>query len=137
MEIDKEMNILVVDDSMLIRSVAKKILKNLGFPNVTLADDGSTALEKLNEQTFNLVIADMNMPEISGIELLKKMREKEETRQIPFLLVTAEESQDEIMTAIRAGVNNYMQKPWNVKTLMAKIERIYQFEEEKRNRPKI
>lgn len=135
MEIDREMSILVVDDAMLIRSVAKKIFKNLGFTNVTLADDGSTALEKMKTESFDLVVADMNMPNISGIELLQKMRENEETRQIPFLLVTAEESQDEIMAAIRAGVNNYMQKPWDVKTLMAKIERIFEFEEEKRNRP--
>jgi two-component system, chemotaxis family, chemotaxis protein CheY len=135
MEIDRELKILVVDDSMLIRSVAKKIFKNLGFLNVSLADDGTTALEKLMSESFELVIADMNMPNMSGIELLGKMREDEQICQIPFLLVTAEECQDEIMAAIRAGVNNYMPKPWNVKILMAKIERIFKFEEEKRNRP--
>ncbi len=64
------------------------------------------------------------------------MRKSEATRDIPFLLVTAEEKQDEIMAAIKAGVNNYMQKPWNVKILMAKIERIFAFKEEKKNRPK-
>ena len=137
MEIDRDLRILVVDDSILIRSVAKKIFKNLGFSSISLADDGTTALDKLNSDSFDLVIADMNMPNMSGIDLLKRMREEDRTRHIPFLLVTAEESQDEIMTAIRAGVNNYMQKPWNVKTLMAKIERIFKYEEEKKNRPEI
>ncbi|MBU3915764.1 response regulator [bacterium] len=134
---DKELKILIVDDSPGIRMVAKKIFDKLGFTNVSLADDGTTALETLKVNAFDLVIADMNMPKMPGIELLSEMKKSERLKDIPFLLVTAEEKQDEIMTAIKAGVSNYMPKPWNMKTLMKKMERIFAFEQEKKKRPKM
>ncbi len=137
MEIDKELKILIVDDSPGIRMVAKKIFDKLGFANVSLADDGTTALETLKSNAFDLVIADMNMPKMPGIELLREMKKSEHLKDIPFLLVTAEEKQDEIMAAIQAGVSNYMPKPWNVNTLMKKMERIFTFEQEKKRRPKM
>ena len=135
MELDKKLRILVVDDSPSIRLVAKKMLSKLEFSNVTLADDGTTALEKLESEPIDLIIADMNMPKMSGIDLLNALKQREYLKEIPFLLVTAEEDQEEIMLAIRAGISNYMPKPWNVKTLVEKMERIFHFQEQKKNRP--
>lgn len=135
MEISKTLRILVVDDSPSILMVAKKIFSKLGFSRIKTAEDGEQALSMLNSGIYDLVIADMNMPKMTGIDLLNEMKKEDHLKDIPFLLVTAEERQDEILEAIKAGVNNYMPKPWDVITLMEKIERIFEFQEELRNRP--
>ncbi|MCP4298057.1 MAG: response regulator [Proteobacteria bacterium] len=134
MEVDKEIVVLVADDSIGIRMIAKKIFKKLGYTNVVVVDDGSTAMDYLNENSVDLVVADWNMPELSGIDLAKKMRLDDSLKNIPFLLVTAEEDQDAIMEALRAGVNNYMTKPYDAKVLQEKIEKMFSFKERKSSR---
>ena len=131
MTISKDIKILVVDDSVGIRLAARKVFQNLGFKNVSLADDGTTALEELKKETYDLVVADWNMPQMSGVDLLHAMREDSSLKNIPFLLVTGEENQDSLMEAIRAGINNFMKKPYDAKVLSEKIERIFAFKAEK------
>ncbi|MCP4756880.1 MAG: response regulator [Proteobacteria bacterium] len=126
----KDLKILVVDDSLGIRLAAKKIFSNLGYNKVAVADDGTTALAKLQEEPFDLVVADWNMQEMSGIELLKEMQADDSLKEIPFLLVTGEEEQDNLLDAIKAGISNFMKKPYNAKVLSEKIERIFAFKEE-------
>lgn len=134
MTVSKDIRILIVDDSVGIRLAAKKVFKNLGFSNLTTADDGTTALEELKKVPYDLVVADWNMPNMSGVELLKAMRADKALETIPFLLVTGEEDQDSLMEAIRAGINNYMTKPYEAKTLSEKIERIFAFKTEQEKR---
>jgi len=130
MTVSKDIKILVVDDSVGIRMAAKKVFQNLGFMQISVADDGTTALEQLKQEPFELVVADWNMPEMSGIELLKAMRADESLESIPFLLVTGDDNQDNIMDAIKAGISNYMTKPYDAKVLSEKIERIFAYQEE-------
>lgn len=134
MSISKEIKILLVDDSISLRMVAKKVLINLGYENVTLADDGTTALEKLKEHSFDLVISDWNMKEMSGIELVQEMNSDQSLKHIPFLLVTGEEDQDALLEAIKAGISNFMTKPYNAEILSKKIERVFAFKEELQKR---
>ncbi len=134
MTISKDIRILVVDDSVGIRLAAKKVFQNLGFLNVSVADDGTTALEELKKGPFELVVADWNMPKMSGIELLKAMRAENSLKDIPFLLVTGDEDQDKIMTAIKAGISSFMTKPYDAKVLSEKIEKIFAFQDEHGNR---
>jgi two-component system chemotaxis response regulator CheY len=135
MTVSKDIKILVVDDSVGIRMAAKKVLQNLGFMHVSVADDGTTAMEELKKGPFELVVADWNMPQMSGIDLLKAMRADKSLASIPFLLVTGDDNQDNIMEAIKAGISNFMTKPYDAKVLSEKIERIfaYQAENDQRN----
>ncbi len=134
MTISKDINILVVDDSVGIRLAAKKVFQNLGFNKVSVADDGTTALEELKKEPFDLVVADWNMPKMSGVDLLKAMRAEKSLEKIPFLLVTGEENQDSLMDAMRAGISNFMTKPYDAKILSEKIERIFAFKAEQDSR---
>ncbi|MBT4267319.1 MAG: response regulator [Deltaproteobacteria bacterium] len=130
MAVNKDIRILVVDDSIGIRLAAKKVFQNLGFMQVSVADDGTTALEELKKEPFELVVADWNMPKMSGIDLLKAMRAEKSLENIPFLLVTGDDNQDNIMEAIKAGISNFMTKPYDAKVLSEKIERIFTFQDE-------
>jgi two-component system chemotaxis response regulator CheY len=134
MKIDKDITILVADDSAGIRTVAKKMFKNLGYSNVTIVDDGTAAWEYLQQYAVDLVVADWNMPKLSGVDLAQKMRRTDKFKNIPFLLVTAEETQDDILAAILAGVSNYMTKPYDAEALQEKIEKIFTFQERKSKR---
>lgn len=134
MAVSKDIKILVVDDSVGIRLAAKKIFKSLGYSNITAVDDGTTALAELKKQPFDLVVADWNMPQMSGVDLLKNMKEDTSLAEIPFLLVTGEENQDSLMEAIRSGISNFMTKPYDAKVLAEKIDRIFAFKEEQAGR---
>lgn len=132
MDSEKEIQILVVDDAMPIRMAAKKILNKLGYPNISLADDGTTALDELKARPFDLVIADWNMKQMSGLELLAEMRADDKLADIPFLLVTGEDDQEIIMEAIKAGINGFMTKPYKAKDLSEKIDRIFSYKENRK-----
>lgn len=134
MIVNKDIKILVVDDSVGIRLAAKKVFQSLGYKNVTAADDGTTALAELKKAPFDLVVADWNMPNMSGVELLKEMKSDSSLDQIPFLLVTGEENQESLMEAMKAGISNFMTKPYNAKVLSEKIERIFTFKAEQEKR---
>jgi len=120
-----KMRILVVDDFASMRKIIKGLLKQIGFQNIEEADDGSTALEKLKIGEFDLVICDWNMPEVPGIEVLKAVRNDPRLKDLPFLMVTAEAKKDNVMEAVKAGVNQYIVKPFTAETLQKKIEKIF------------
>lgn len=126
MTINKNMRILVVDDFSTMRRIVKNILKQLGFTNVVDADDGTTAWEILNKDKIDFIISDWNMPKMSGIELLRKVRASEEFSDIPFLMVTAEGQQENVFEAVQAGVSNYIVKPFTPETFEQKIKKIFE-----------
>jgi two-component system chemotaxis response regulator CheY len=125
MATNKEMRILVVDDFSTMRRIIKNILRQLGFNNIIEADDGSTAWETLNKDKIDFIISDWNMPNMPGIELLRKVRSSEEFAALPFLMVTAEAQQENIIEAVQAKVSNYIVKPFTAETLGQKIEKIF------------
>ncbi len=125
MNVNKDMNILVVDDQSSMRAIVKETLNRLGFTNVDLADDGATALPKLTGGNFDFLISDWNMPNMTGIDLLRAVRKDEKLAKLPVLLLTAEAKQSQIIEAAKAGVNDYIVKPFNAEGLNKKIERIF------------
>jgi len=125
MAVNKDMRVLVVDDFSTMRRIIKNILRQLGFTNIIEADDGTTAWETLNKDKIDFVISDWNMPKMPGIELLRKVRGSEEFAAMPFLMVTAEAQQENIIEAVQAKVSNYIVKPFTAETLSQKIEKIF------------
>ncbi|QGY41007.1 response regulator [Pseudodesulfovibrio cashew] len=125
MAYDTGMRVLVVDDFSTMRKIVKNILRQLGFNNIVEADDGSTAWEILNKDNIDFIVSDWNMPTMSGIDLLRKVRASEEYADIPFLMVTAEAQQENIIEAVQAKVSNYIVKPFTPETLGQKIEKIF------------
>ncbi len=127
MALDKNMNILVVDDFSTMRRIITNVLRQLGFDNIVEAEDGAKALQILEGEQVDFVITDWNMPQMSGLDLLKALRasEKQDLKDMPVLMVTAEALQDNIIAAAKAGVNNYIIKPFDAQTLSEKIEKIF------------
>jgi len=125
MPYDKNMKVLVVDDFSTMRRILKNILRQLGFNNIIEADDGSTAVGILEREKVDFIISDWNMPEMTGIELLRHVRSTEEIKDTPFLMVTAEAQQENIIEAVKAKVSNYIVKPFTADTLNEKIEKIF------------
>ena len=125
MPANPNMRILVVDDFSTMRRIIKNILRQLGFSNVIEADDGTTAWETLNKDRVDFVISDWNMPNMTGIELLRKVRGSEEFGDMPFLMVTAEAQQENIIEAVQAKVSNYIVKPFTAETMKQKIDKIF------------
>ncbi len=125
MAIDKNMKILIVDDFSTMRRIVKNILRQLGFSNIIEADDGSTGLDALQKEKVGMIVSDWNMPKMTGLELLKAVRADDALKDIPFLMVTAEAQQENIIEAVKAGVSNYIVKPFTAETLGQKIEQIF------------
>lgn len=121
---DLSINILVVDDFATMRRIMKNILKQIGFANITEADDGTTALNELKKKKFDLIISDWNMPNMPGIELLKAVRSNDELKSLPFLMVTAEAQKQNVIEAVQAGVSNYVVKPFTAEAISEKLEKI-------------
>lgn len=124
MEIDKKMKILVVDDFSTMRKVIRNLLKQSGFTNVVEAEDGVTGFRVLESQPVDFIISDWNMPNMTGLEFLKAVRAHSELSDLPFLMVTAEALKDNIVLAVKAGVSNYIVKPFTADVLNQKIEKI-------------
>ena len=123
---DKRMKILVVDDFATMRRIVKNLLRDLGFTNTHEADDGTTAWPMLKNGTFDFVVTDWNMPGMTGMQLLEKIRADEQLKTIPVLIVTAEAKRDQIIAAAQAGVNGYVVKPFTAAALKEKIEKIFE-----------
>ncbi len=121
---DVSIKILVVDDFATMRRIVKNVLKQIGFTNITEADDGVTALEQLKSSSFDLIVSDWNMPKMTGLELLKTVRGMDEYKSIPFLMVTAEAQKQNVVEAVQAGVSNYVVKPFTADQLTEKLEKI-------------
>lgn len=123
--VDKKMPILIVDDFSTMRRIVKNCLKQLGFENVTEAEDGQAALQKLQAGEFKFVISDWNMPNMMGIDLLRAVRADAKLKALPFLMVTAEAQKENIIEAAKAGVSNYIIKPFTADLLQQKLELIF------------
>ena len=121
MAVDKNMPILIVDDYKTMLRIIRNLLKQIGFDNVEEATDGTQALQKLREKKFELVISDWNMEPMTGIELLREVRDDENLKKLPFIMVTAESKTENVVIAKEAGVSNYIVKPFNAATLKSKL----------------
>ena len=125
MAYDPNMRILIVDDFSTMRRIIKNILRQLDLNNVVEEDDGTTAWEVLNKDHIDFIISDWNMPQMTGIELLRKVRASEDFGHLPFLMVTAEAQQSNIIEAAQARVSNYIVKPFTAETMKQKIDKIF------------
>ncbi|MBW2061192.1 MAG: response regulator [Deltaproteobacteria bacterium] len=125
MPADTNMKILIVDDFSTMRRILKNILRQLNFNDIVEADDGSTAVDILKKEKIDLIISDWDMPKMTGIELLRHVRQSEGIHDTPFLMVTAEAQQDNIIEAVKAKVSNYVVKPFTTETLSDKINKIF------------
>ncbi len=120
----KDMKFLVVDDFSTMRRIIKNLLNDLGYANVTEADDGQTALPMLQAGNFDFLITDWNMPGMPGLDLLKAVRADARLSKMPVLMLTAEAKREQIIEAAQAGVNGYVIKPFTAVTLKEKIDKI-------------
>lgn len=120
----KDMTVLVVDDFSTMRRIVRNILRELEFKDILEADDGSSAVEILKSQKIDLIVSDWNMPKMTGLDLLKFVRSNEKTKDIPFLMVTAEAQKENIVEAVKAKVSNYIIKPFTAITLSEKLSKI-------------
>jgi two-component system chemotaxis response regulator CheY len=125
MAVDMSMPVLVVDDYNTMIRIIRNLLKQLGFEDIDDASDGSAALSKLREKRYGLVISDWNMEPMTGYELLKEVRADPGLNKTPFIMVTAESKTENVIAAKKAGVNNYIVKPFNAQTLKTKIEAVF------------
>jgi two-component system chemotaxis response regulator CheY len=123
---DLKMKFLVVDDFSTMRRIVKNILKQLGYDNIDEAEDGAQAYSKLQNDHYDFVISDWNMPNMDGLDLLKKIRGDARLKAMPVLMVTAEAEKDKVIAAIQAGVNNYIVKPFTAEVLKEKMDRIFE-----------
>jgi two-component system chemotaxis response regulator CheY len=121
-----QISMLVVDDFATMRRIIHNLLKEAGVTRVTEAEDGVEALRKLESSDFNFVVSDWNMPNMSGLELLKAVRRSDSLRHLPFLLVTAEARKENIIDAAQAGADGYIVKPFTGQVLRQKIDAILQ-----------
>jgi len=125
MAVDTSMPVLVVDDYKTMLRIIRNLLKQLGFANVDEAGDGSAALDMMRMKQYGLVICDWNMELMTGYELLREVRADDRLSRTPFIMVTAESKTDNVIAAKKAGVNNYIVKPFNAATLKAKIDAVF------------
>jgi len=116
------MPILVVDDYATMVRIIRNLLKQIGFENVDDASNGAAAYEKIKAKSYGLVISDWNMEPMSGFELLQRVRQDPATANLPFIMVTAESKTDNVIAARKAGVTNYIVKPFNAQTLKSRID---------------
>ncbi|MEP9375403.1 response regulator [Aquabacter sp. CN5-332] len=126
MAVDLSMPVLVVDDYKTMVRIIRNLLKQIGFDDVDEASDGTEALSKLKERQYGLVISDWNMEPMTGYELLKRVRDDADLTSLPFIMVTAEAKSENVIAAKKAGVNNYIVKPFNAQTLKSKIENVFE-----------
>lgn len=113
--------ILIVDDYKTMLRIIGNLLKQLGFEHIDEATDGKMALDKISSNDYDLIVSDWNMEPMSGMQLLKTLREKEKYKSLPFIMVTAESKTENVIAAKKAGVSNYIIKPFNAATLKSKI----------------
>jgi two-component system, chemotaxis family, chemotaxis protein CheY len=121
MAVDLNAPVLVVDDYQTMIRIIRNLLKQLGFENVDEAADGAEALKKMRTTKYGLVISDWNMEPMTGYELLREVRADELLKPTPFIMVTAESKTENVIAAKKAGVNNYIVKPFNAATLKSKM----------------
>jgi two-component system, chemotaxis family, chemotaxis protein CheY len=122
--VDTNITVLVVDDFATMRRIVKNNLRQIGFSKMVEAEDGQMALEELKKEKFDLIISDWNMPNMTGIDFLRAVRSDENLKHIPFIMVTAEGQKDNVMEALKAGVSNYIVKPFTPDTFEGKLKKV-------------
>ena len=125
MPVDLSIPVLVVDDYKTMIRIIRNLLKQLGFSDVDDACDGTDALSKLRKKKYGLVISDWNMEPMTGYELLREVRGDEGLKPTPFIMITAESKTENVIAAKKAGVDNYIVKPFNAATLKSKIDSVF------------
>ena len=123
---DQNLKFLVVDDFSTMRRIVRNLLKELGFANVDEAEDGVVALSKLRSTNFDFVVSDWNMPNMTGLDLLKEIRGDANLKHLPVLMITAEAKKENIVFAAQAGASGYIVKPFTAATLEEKLNKIFQ-----------
>src|SRR6202012_3141504 len=121
MAVDMTMDVLIVDDYATMLRIVKNLLKQIGFDNVDEASDGGAALQMMKQKKYGLVISDWNMAPVTGIDLLRSVRQDDDLKATPFIMVTAESKTENVVEAKNAGVSNYIVKPFSSDTLKGKI----------------
>jgi len=124
MAIDLNMHVLIVDDHKTMLQIIKNLMAQLGFNNIDFATNGSEALQKLRNEKYGLVISDWFMEPTTGLQLLQEVRDDDELKRMPFIMVTAESKTENVIAAKQAGVNNYIVKPFNAATLKSKLQAV-------------
>ena len=119
------MKVLIVDDFATMRKIVRNVLKQIGFTNMAEADNGKNALKILKKENIDLILCDWNMPEMPGIDLLKAIKSDDDLKNIPFVMVTAEAQKNNIIEAVKAGVNSYIVKPFSAETVNEKLNIIF------------
>ena len=122
---DLNMKVLIVDDFATMRRILKNIMKQIGFSNITEADNGKNALKALKSDKFDLVMCDWNMPEMPGIDVLSAVRSDSDLKDTPFIMVTAEAQKENILEAVKAGVSSYIVKPFTAETVEEKLQKVF------------
>ena len=125
MPAEKDLKILVVDDFSATRTIVINYLSKLGYKNTVEAEDGFSALARLKSALFDLVVTDWSMSDMSGLDLLKQMRTDSDLKHIPVLMVTSEDLHGNIVTAIKAGLNDYIVRPFEEHTFKQKLENFF------------
>jgi two-component system chemotaxis response regulator CheY len=125
MAVDLSMPVLIVDDYNTMVRIIRNLLKQLGFQDIDDVNDGSQALAKMHERQYGLVISDWNMEPMTGYDLLKQVRSDPGLSTTPFIMVTAESKTENVIAAKKAGVSNYIVKPFNAQTLKSKIDSVF------------
>ncbi|MBI4366192.1 MAG: response regulator [Deltaproteobacteria bacterium] len=128
MAVDLTMPVLIVDDYNTMVRIIRNLLKQLGFEHIDDASDGSQALAKMQQRKYGLVISDWNMEGMTGFDLLQQVRSDPGLSKTPFIMVTAESKTENVIAAKKAGVSNYIVKPFNAQTLKSKIDSVFQHE---------
>ena len=125
MAVDLTMPVLVVDDYSTMIRIIRNLLKQIGFEDIDDASDGSAALNKMRAKRYGLVISDWNMEPMTGYDLLREVRASPELSTTPFIMITAESKTENVIAAKKAGVSNYIVKPFNAQTLKSKIDAVF------------
>jgi len=123
---DLNMKVLVVDDFSTMRRIIKNLLKQIGYVNIDEAEDGADAYSKIENGDYGFIISDWNMPNMDGLELLGKIRSNDKLKHLPLLMVTAEAEKEKVISAIQAGVNNYIVKPFTAEILKEKMDKVFE-----------
>ena len=118
------MRILTVEDSATMRRIIRNTLKRVGYDDVVEAENGQMALSKLATEAIDFVITDWSMPEMNGLDFILEVRRNESTKHLPVLMITTVAEREDILTALKAGVNNYIVKPFDADTLKTKIDQV-------------
>jgi two-component system chemotaxis response regulator CheY len=128
-----DQKVLVVDEVMAMRKLIRNVLKEIGFSQISEADNGAAALSLLQSERIALVLTDWNLPAMTGLELLRRIRRDPASRDIPVLMVTAEGNIENVVEAIKAGADNFVVKPFTAETIRAKIGQVFKKRAQKPN----